>query len=428
MTLFIIQPFASHYYPTFSLATHLEKNGEEVLYTTTSFLTETLTTEGFAYHELEYLSEYMINSTRGFIGFLLKSMLSNEFYKTRLEEFKNAYQAILTLVAKYQPTQIYLDQSLADYYFFLKPHVPKIIILHTKVYSGEVKGLPPMNSTYIPKNVWYSKLICKWKWFQLLARQRWNELLLKAAFLGKDEIYFWKMHCKEHSLDWQKETDFKHALNRGIKGVDSLVLCPKELEFSNAKLPENINFYERSSQKNEGKYFSKDYVRFKKNLVSKKDKMVIYLSFGTLSMGQKRVERFFNEVISIFTRIENTELIVSKGRAPLRLKHSKNSTVLDFVPQQDVLSYAKLFITHGGLGSVKEAYYARVPMLVVPLNTRIDQPGNAARVKAHGLGDILDLDNYNKKELEEKIVYQLSKSLVSTRQAVQNREKLQQVY
>jgi MGT family glycosyltransferase len=47
-------------------------------------------------------------------------------------------------------------------------------------------------------------------------------------------------------------------------------------------------------------------------------------------------------------------------------------------PQLTVLSRASLIITHGGFGTVREALFFGVPMIVFPCG--VDQPGNAARV------------------------------------------------
>jgi UDP:flavonoid glycosyltransferase YjiC (YdhE family) len=47
-------------------------------------------------------------------------------------------------------------------------------------------------------------------------------------------------------------------------------------------------------------------------------------------------------------------------------------------PQLEVLSRASLLISHGGFGTVREALYYGVPMIVYPRG--VDQPGNGARV------------------------------------------------
>jgi len=239
-------------------------------------------------------------------------------------------------------------------------------------------------------------------WLKVLLKLRFQEFIQKIAFLGKDEIYFWKRHCAEHGMNWKKLIDYKHALNRGIKNVDSIVLAPRGLEFPSFSAPKKLTFYDHSHLKNETKFFSPEYQALKKQLKNQ-NKTVIYLAFGTLAMGNAHIEVFFNDVLSIVDEYTDTLLIVSKGKVPMNLNASKNSIVFEFVPQQDVLSFADLFITHGGLGSVKEAYYAQVPMLVVPFNNKTDMAGNAARIKAKGLGEYLDLENYSKKELAKKL-------------------------
>ena len=69
-----------------------------------------------------------------------------------------------------------------------------------------------------------------------------------------------------------------------------------------------------------------------------------------------------------------------------KLQNSEHVYIFDFVPQLAVLKQADLFITHGGLNSIKEAVYAEVPMLLYPIHPEYDPNGNTARVVYHGLG------------------------------------------
>ncbi|GGD99860.1 oleandomycin glycosyltransferase [Aureimonas endophytica] len=59
--------------------------------------------------------------------------------------------------------------------------------------------------------------------------------------------------------------------------------------------------------------------------------------------------------------------------------------VTDFVSLPAVMRQAALCITHGGLNTVMDALAAGVPLLVVPI--AFDQPGVAARVVHHGVGE-----------------------------------------
>jgi UDP:flavonoid glycosyltransferase YjiC (YdhE family) len=63
---------------------------------------------------------------------------------------------------------------------------------------------------------------------------------------------------------------------------------------------------------------------------------------------------------------------------------SRQVVVVETAPQLQILERADVFVTHGGLGSVRESVTSGVPMLVIPLTH--DQPGNGARIRYHGLG------------------------------------------
>ncbi len=66
-----------------------------------------------------------------------------------------------------------------------------------------------------------------------------------------------------------------------------------------------------------------------------------------------------------------------------------NVRVEQFVPQADVLPHAAAVVCHGGSGSVIGALAHGVPVLVLPMGA--DQPDNAARVEALGVGTALDV-------------------------------------
>jgi hypothetical protein len=76
---------------------------------------------------------------------------------------------------------------------------------------------------------------------------------------------------------------------------------------------------------------------------------------------------------------------------PLFADVPANVLIVKAAPQLWLLRRSALFVTHGGLGSVREAIAMRVPMIVVP--QQHDQPGNAARVAHHKLGIHLEPDH-----------------------------------
>jgi rhamnosyltransferase subunit B len=57
---------------------------------------------------------------------------------------------------------------------------------------------------------------------------------------------------------------------------------------------------------------------------------------------------------------------------------------LPYAPFAALLPHARLFVHHGGVGSMAEAFRAGVPQIVVP--TAHDQPDNAAHLERLGAG------------------------------------------
>lgn len=84
------------------------------------------------------------------------------------------------------------------------------------------------------------------------------------------------------------------------------------------------------------------------------------------------------------------EALVTTGRgiAPEELAAGANTAVERSVPHEAVLGEADLMVTHAGHGSVMAALRFGVPMLCLPPGA--DQPANAAKVTALGLGETLD--------------------------------------
>lgn len=119
-------------------------------------------------------------------------------------------------------------------------------------------------------------------------------------------------------------------------------------------------------------------------------KPLIYASMGTLINGLPHVHRAILEairslsemqvVLSIGTNISPDDL----GTLPV------NTIVVRTAPQLALLSRAALCITHAGLNTVLESLALGVPMVAIP-NCH-DQPGVAARIAYHGVGEFVEVN------------------------------------
>lgn len=128
------------------------------------------------------------------------------------------------------------------------------------------------------------------------------------------------------------------------------------------------------------------------NLVQKRihnGSMLIYCSFGTVDFkNQKPIKYFLKKLFQSATRHTKLVFLIA-GNAYSLLKEFKlpeNVFAVKLAPQLRILQQASVFITHGGINSIKEAIIANVPMLVYPTSNITDSKGLAARVIYHKLG------------------------------------------
>jgi UDP:flavonoid glycosyltransferase YjiC (YdhE family) len=119
---------------------------------------------------------------------------------------------------------------------------------------------------------------------------------------------------------------------------------------------------------------------------------LIYASLGSRAGRYPGAARFFEAVMDVLRARPSWQAVVAIGDLDREVLAGcpGNVFVVREAPQLWLLRRAALFVTHAGLGSVREAIALRVPMIAVP--QQFDQPGNAARVAHHGLGVSLGME------------------------------------
>jgi len=116
-------------------------------------------------------------------------------------------------------------------------------------------------------------------------------------------------------------------------------------------------------------------------------KSLIYCSLGTFWKTDKA---FLHLIIETVKKRPEWQLIIGlgdKSRAADFDISPQNVMLLDWAPQLEILPWAKVAITHGGISTINECVLHQVPMLVYSTEHG-DQNGCAARVAWHGLGII----------------------------------------
>ena len=131
-----------------------------------------------------------------------------------------------------------------------------------------------------------------------------------------------------------------------------------------------------------------------------KGKKVIYISMGTLLEG---LEPFFNTCIDTFSDFKGV-VVMAIGDRNDRSKIKKapdNFIIASYVPQSEILNEADVFITHGGMNSVHDAIYFKVPFVIIPHDK--DQPMIAQRLTELEAAHRLLKDNVNVRTLKEAV-------------------------
>ena len=115
----------------------------------------------------------------------------------------------------------------------------------------------------------------------------------------------------------------------------------------------------------------------------------VYFTLGTVFNMESG--DLFSRILSGLRELP-VNLVVTVGRDldPLELgQQPANVHIERFIPQSVVLPHCDLVVSHGGSGSVVGALAHGLPMLLAPMGA--DQPSNAGRCEALGLGRVLDV-------------------------------------
>jgi len=128
---------------------------------------------------------------------------------------------------------------------------------------------------------------------------------------------------------------------------------------------------------------------------------LVYASLGKLVNG---LDFIYKSTLAAIVRLPEVQLVISTGGYSslddLRDIPS-NAIVVRAAPQIELLKRAALCITHAGLNTVLESLAQGVLMVAIPIG--FDQPGIAARIAHHGVGEFLKLEELTPETLMQAI-------------------------
>ncbi|MBE6090622.1 MAG: glycosyl transferase [Clostridium beijerinckii] len=141
------------------------------------------------------------------------------------------------------------------------------------------------------------------------------------------------------------------------------------------------------------------------DLSNNEENKVIYISLGTIFNNS--IE-FYECCFKAFCNM-NVKVIMSVGRKidiSIFKNIPSNFIVRNYVPQLEVLKYADVFITHGGMNSTNEGLYFNIPLILIPQS--VDQPFVANRVAELGAGIVIEKNRITPEALNKCVAEILS--------------------
>ncbi|KAH7707617.1 Protein UGT-63 [Aphelenchoides avenae] len=119
-----------------------------------------------------------------------------------------------------------------------------------------------------------------------------------------------------------------------------------------------------------------------------KSKGTIYIAFGTYAQWDYVPKHVIDAFVTALNRFEDYRVIFSYNGKPIPVK--KHVKLVKWAPQADILAHTKtkVFVSHGGLKSMKEAICGAVPLVVMPLFA--EQSHNAHMTLALRMGTVLN--------------------------------------
>lgn len=356
--LFIVFPEYGAFNPTFELAKRLKDQGNRILYLGFPSFKDHVEKQGFEFLTVRSISSFAdIEALYFKFKFKQGSKLFEQFLD-EIEELSKKYQVDLGMV--FHSVRICAVP-------LLKREIP-VIILHPDYRSLFFDAnVPPMTSRLAPKFHWWSRTMITLAWITEFFKQQTPALLI-SKWIGFHRVF----------LDRVKKVNVK--LKFGIDypdlNLEGMALGPREFDFIPDKNYTYLGLSVDHSRESKESY-----------PIQSDKRPLIYGSLGTHVALCKYAIPFFKTIIKAMAQRPQYRLLLNIGSwdsSKLEETVPENVELVSWVPQLEVLKHSDLLITHGGFGAVKESIAFKVPILVFPWTH--DQPGNASRIRFHGIG------------------------------------------
>ena len=137
-----------------------------------------------------------------------------------------------------------------------------------------------------------------------------------------------------------------------------------------------------------------------RNFMDSSKRGVVFVSFGSAIKPSLMSEERMSVFLEAFRKIDLSVVWKWDSEIP---NLPKNVMISPWVPQQDLLAHPnlKVFVTHGGMGSIMESIYHKAAIVGIPLAN--DQKANLLRAAKHGYARMLDWASLTAEDLSNAI-------------------------
>jgi zeaxanthin glucosyltransferase len=374
---FCMMPIPGPMNGALSLAKSLRERGHEVCFVGLHDCEELIAPHGFAFTPMYtewFPKSYMRQVLRDPVRVSRKRQRRirgrRDFFRFLMA---GGYREFLEVMGRICPDLFIIDGSLSPVWALLAYKAGlRSVYLHTTMPLAADPDRPPSFTMLSPHN----RAVRLRSWLSWQKFLLWRYYFIKTRALVGLRLD-WIAHTRKLAQAWGYPVEklITQTMTTPLLTLPEILLYPSQFEFPGR----NVRGYHHVEAAVD---WQRQDVDFPWERLDPKKKLVC-CSLGTVIVDK----RISQAVIESVRREKDWQLVMTIGEdvTPGAFDNVPSDAILVHrFPQLKLLKKAAVMITHGGINSIKECIFFRVPMVVIPMT--FDQPGAAARVVFHGLG------------------------------------------
>lgn len=389
--------------------------------------------------QLEYINLESVPFGYGFEQVVRKQEGSKKIRKDALSDrrkgriVKHREKKLKEVLDVTKPCFIFLDMlSSTDFillYPWLRENKSGIAIINPMLSTYTIAGVPRIGSLLSPQDNLKTRVE------NLFVRAMFNIFKIKEylKWIGYSNHSMINKEFKRKNIPHQYRPVTRNYVANFFNEIPELIIAPEELEFFKGHARKTQHYIgllpDAGSRLIDDPVFSELSTRissWKQDAATR----IIFCAFGSMHGPANIVianflqRLFLADVkkynLKIICAFADNDSLIDKEKLPSHV-HMYNR-----LPQQRLLPFCDLFITHAGMGSIKEAIASETPMLTYPFTRDWDSTGNAVKITWHGLGLKGNIVKDSPELIVEKITAALSdpcykKKITELKQTVESR-------